>query len=324
MSYLSMVEARLPPGFRFHPRDDELIGDYLIPKVNSAGDANAGACAFPTMIDIDLNKCEPWDLPDTACVGAKEWYFFNLRDRKYATGQRTNRATMSGYWKATGKDRQVVRKGTLVGMRKTLVFYQGRAPKGKKTDWVMHEFRLEGRNSDPPPLPRYSCKEDWVLCRVFYKSRGIGNASKHLARAESCYDDTGSSTLPPLTDAYIAFDQTFPQLPPPPPPPSISAMAGNFISTAATALEQVPCFSNYPQITTTTTQQQYIPLIERSLPSCDKKVLRSVLDHLTKFDGQQQKNKRDEAPSSMQPQASSESYLTETALSSTMWYPFHN
>ena len=78
-----------------------------------------------------------------ACVGGKEWYFFSLRDRKYATGQRTNRATVSGYWKATGKDRHVSRRGVLVGMRKTLVFYQGRAPKGRKTDWVMHEFRME-------------------------------------------------------------------------------------------------------------------------------------------------------------------------------------
>lgn len=91
-----------------------------------------------------------------ACVGGKEWYFFSQRDRKYATGLRTNRATVSGYWKATGKDRQVidVRQGTLVGMRKTLVFYQGRAPKGRKTDWVMHEFRLEG----PSDTPRASFK----------------------------------------------------------------------------------------------------------------------------------------------------------------------
>lgn len=86
---------------------------------------------------------------EAACVGGKEWYFYTQRDRKYATGLRTNRATASGYWKATGKDRAILRKGTLVGMRKTLVFYQGRAPKGKKTEWVMHEFRIEGPHGPP-------------------------------------------------------------------------------------------------------------------------------------------------------------------------------
>jgi hypothetical protein len=77
-------------------------------------------------------------------VGGREWYFFSRHDRKYATGQRTNRATRYGYWKATGKDRPISRRrGAVVGMRKTLVFYQGRAPRGSKTEWVMHEFRVE-------------------------------------------------------------------------------------------------------------------------------------------------------------------------------------
>jgi No apical meristem (NAM) protein len=64
MGILSMVEAKLPPGFRFHPRDDELICEYLAPKV---GKKDGKSALMPglseAMVDVDLNKCEPWDLP---------------------------------------------------------------------------------------------------------------------------------------------------------------------------------------------------------------------------------------------------------------------
>lgn len=85
-----------------------------------------------------------------ASMGEKEWYFFSLRDRKYPTGIRTNRATEAGYWKTTGKDKEIYRAGILVGMKKTLVFYKGRAPKGEKSNWVMHEYRLETKLSFKP------------------------------------------------------------------------------------------------------------------------------------------------------------------------------
>jgi hypothetical protein len=135
----------LPPGFRFHPTDEELIVYYLTNKVVN------GTVPVHAISEVDLNKSEPWDLPAKAKIGEKEWYFFSLRDRKYPTGMRTNRATDAGYWKATGKDREVMssRTGRLVGMKKTLVFYRGRAPRGEKTNWIMHEYRIEG---EPAPL----------------------------------------------------------------------------------------------------------------------------------------------------------------------------
>ncbi|XP_028752429.1 NAC domain-containing protein 21/22-like [Neltuma alba] len=305
MSNISMVEAKLPPGFRFHPRDEELVCDYLMKKVTHCDNSDS-----TLMIDVDLNKCEPWEIPEGAYVGGKEWYFYTQRDRKYATGQRTNRATASGYWKATGKDRTVVRKGKVVGMRKTLVFYEGRAPKGKKTDWVMHEFRLQPP-PPPPPLSHSFPKEDWVLCKVFDKNREEENGKAGMG---SCYDDAGSSSLPELMDSYISFDQ-----------PSSAAHHHH-------QHEQVPCFSNAfpphqtnpnPSNNTTIFNHHHTNLMGpptgsaaaaagRSFSQHDSEVLKAFLTQLTKMETQEG------SPTSFEAQAS-QTYLSQAPFPNYLW-----
>uniref|UniRef100_N1QU79 NAC domain-containing protein 29 n=1 Tax=Aegilops tauschii TaxID=37682 RepID=N1QU79_AEGTA len=128
----------LPPGFRFHPTDEELILHYLRNR------AAESPCPVSIIADVDIYKFDPWALPSKASYGDREWYFFTPRDRKYPNGVRPNRAAGSGYWKATGTDKPIrcSATGESVGVKKALVFYKGRPPKGIKTNWIMHEYRL--------------------------------------------------------------------------------------------------------------------------------------------------------------------------------------
>ncbi|CAN1137916.1 NAC domain-containing protein 100 [Linum perenne] len=209
----------LPPGFRFHPTDEELISHYLYNKVM---DIKFSCRAIG---DVDLNKSEPWELPWKAKMGEKEWYFFCVRDRKYPTGLRTNRATEAGYWKATGKDKEIYRGKSLVGMKKTLVFYKGRAPKGEKSNWVMHEYRLDGKFSIHN-LPK-TAKNEWVICRVFQKT--CGGKKIHISGITR-FGELGhhSTMLPPLMESpsgYCNEQKTKP-------------------AVAESSSAYVPCFSN--------------------------------------------------------------------------------
>ncbi|KAL6838291.1 hypothetical protein ACP4OV_031890 [Aristida adscensionis] len=167
---------RLPPGFRFFPTDEELITCYLARKAMDA------SFTTPAIRDVDLYKSEPWDLPSlgrqATAAGAgtdddpqEQCYFFCRRGSRYPSGVRARRATRLGYWKSTGKDKGVYSRasgGRLVGTKKTLVFYGGRAPRGEKTAWVMHEYALVDRTTT---ALLGGAQSEWVICRVFMKKK---------------------------------------------------------------------------------------------------------------------------------------------------------
>ncbi|CAN6480877.1 unnamed protein product [Victoria cruziana] len=180
------------PGFRFHPTEEELLGYYL--KRMALGKS----LHFDIIGTLDLYAYDPWELPGEAKMRAeREWYFFVPRDRKNQSGRKPNRIAKGGFWKATGTDR-LIRSSTdlrcIIGIKKTLVYYTGRAPRGGKTDWIMNEYRMP----DNCPL----AKRQIVLCKIYRKAtsikvleqRALEGVSMEVMQGSHSTTETGSSS----------------------------------------------------------------------------------------------------------------------------------
>ncbi|XP_004514930.1 NAC domain-containing protein 43 [Cicer arietinum] len=180
-------QSQVPPGFRFHPTEEELLQYYLRKKVSYE------KIDLDVIRDVDLNKLEPWDIQEKCKIGTtpqNDWYFFSHKDKKYPTGTRTNRATAAGFWKATGRDKVIYSNGKRIGMRKTLVFYKGRAPHGQKSDWIMHEYRLDDNTTNDTNLVSNMIgdggqEEGWVVCRIFKKKNHLKTLDSPLGSSIS-------------------------------------------------------------------------------------------------------------------------------------------
>ncbi|KAI3716537.1 hypothetical protein L1987_67479 [Smallanthus sonchifolius] len=184
----------LPPGFRFHPSDEELIVHYLFNKVKLR------SLPAEVIAEIELYKFDPWDLPSKALFGEDEWFFFTPRDRKYPNGSRPKRSAGTGFWKATGKDKSIFASSGKreIGLKKALVFFTGNPTKNKKTNWIMSEYRLSGPTSSTKCSSKQTRSmrlDDWVLCRVRQK----GNNSKKISVDENDENKFIGGQFPSIT-----------------------------------------------------------------------------------------------------------------------------
>ncbi|KAK8622250.1 hypothetical protein V6N13_117173 [Hibiscus sabdariffa] len=176
MSCQSNMDAMTPelqlPGFRFHPTEDELLDFYLRNIIYGK------KLSYDVIGFLNIYHHDPWDLPGLSRIGEREWYFFVPIDRKHGNGGRPNRTTKNGFWKATGSDRKIMSlldPKRIIGLKKTLVFYQGRALRGCKTDWIMNEYRLP----DAFPFPN-----DIVLCKIYRKATSLKVLEQRAAMEE--------------------------------------------------------------------------------------------------------------------------------------------
>ncbi|GMJ05644.1 NAC domain containing protein 36 [Hibiscus trionum] len=194
MSCQSNTELQLP-GFRFHPTEEELLDFYL--RNNIYGKK----LSYDIIGFLNIYHHEPWDLPGLSRIGEREWYFFVPIDRKHGNGGRPNRTTKNGFWKATGSDRKIVSlldPKRIIGLKKTLVFYKGRALRGRKTDWIMNEYHLP----DAFPFPN-----DIVLCKIYRKATSLKVLEQRAAMEEElkAMNSTSPSSSPLSSMETIYF-----------------------------------------------------------------------------------------------------------------------
>ncbi|KAJ6413335.1 hypothetical protein OIU84_006180 [Salix udensis] len=182
------------PGFRFHPTEQELLDFYLTKAVS--GQDMADIIGF-----LNIYNHEPWDLPGLAKIGEREWYFLVHREAIFGRPRRT---TEKGYWKATGSDRPIrcsMDLKRLLGHKKTLVFYRGRAPRGSKTDWVMNEYRLPGN---------FFLSKEMVLCKVYRKATPLKVLEQRAAMEETARappPNVTSSSPPIIQENFSSYEQ---------------------------------------------------------------------------------------------------------------------
>ncbi|KAJ0265147.1 F11 [Hirschfeldia incana] len=193
-------------GYRFSPTGQELVNHYLRNKV-----LDKPWLVNEAINEINICAHDPKFLPSLSKLKSEDlvWYFFTPRDY-HVSGKKkgTKRTTPSGFWKATGVDRKIRDKGVEIGIKKTLVFHEGKSTNGVWTPWVMHEYHI----TSVPPTQR-----NYVICQVMYKGADgdslYGSNSSELSHSTMVSDlntvreiNTSPQGEQPRQDLYMSVD----------------------------------------------------------------------------------------------------------------------
>ncbi|KAH7671357.1 NAC domain-containing protein [Dioscorea alata] len=179
------MNTNIPPGFRFYPTEQELVNFYLHNKLENTRLQDIERVIPP----IDVYAVDPWHLPqmsgESSITDSEQWFFFCPMQEREAHGGRPARTTPSGYWKATGSPSGVYHNNRMIGVKKTMVFYQGRAPLGSKTKWKMNEYKAVEADTGIRPSATPKLRNEFSLCRVYVTSGSLRSFDRRPAGIES-------------------------------------------------------------------------------------------------------------------------------------------
>ncbi|KAF3442544.1 hypothetical protein FNV43_RR16460 [Rhamnella rubrinervis] len=173
-----LVPYSAPKGFKFVPTDAELIAHYLMTKIKNR------PVPIGSIRDVNLYDYSPLQLAEThKFIGEEMMFFFTSRERKYPNGNHPKRSTGNGYWKAWGKNKPIVEGGRTIGFKMALVFYEGNAKHGRKTNWLMHEYTINAPTTTRASAAGGMKLNDWVLCKIYRKKRNQNDTEKEKDEA---------------------------------------------------------------------------------------------------------------------------------------------
>ncbi|KAJ4713814.1 putative NAC domain-containing protein [Melia azedarach] len=128
---------KIPIGYIFRPTNSEIVCYFLKNKILGQ---HLPADFIPT-IDVYSKSPDQFPFCDFRHGRDNEWYF-------YTTRPNCKLATDDGYY-SVSMEKNIFKDNRVVGFLRILTYYQGRPPKGRRTNWIIHEYRV---NPDVIPV----------------------------------------------------------------------------------------------------------------------------------------------------------------------------
>ncbi|KAJ6300455.1 hypothetical protein OIU76_021282 [Salix suchowensis] len=202
-NYIDPYLRTFPPGFRFYPKDEELVVYYLMKKIRNE------PLPKNRIHEVNIYDYHPKTLAEKYKLFQEDaWYFFTTRLKKYPKGKIPDRGVPGGFWKPTGSPVTVPATHSNIAIeRRSLDFYEGKGNTGRRTEWKMHEYYPKTDDNVSSTNTEGMRLNDCVLCRIYLKggkqqaeakttcnnkSRNDGNSVSH-GSADSRNDDHTSS-----------------------------------------------------------------------------------------------------------------------------------
>ncbi|KAJ0013883.1 hypothetical protein Pint_20404 [Pistacia integerrima] len=155
------VIAVWPIGYRFKPKEDELVKFFLQRRVRGE------PLPWSPIMECNLyGNQAPWEIFDQS-NGQKVWYCFTKLNNTGKSKKRVSRTGGGGTWRGEKSGVEIVDSETnrIIGVQKTFVF-KIKGVTDKLVSWIMHEFSVVEKKGD-----------DIVLCKLKKKTKSSNQIS---------------------------------------------------------------------------------------------------------------------------------------------------